>query len=243
MIKIILSNNICHNTVINRFLSLVDNKLKNQKRFFMKQIRNPVIFILAFLIVQSGFAQITGSKHDFSNQSWNTSVGKQICIVCHTPHNANASIVNAPLWNHQTTATASFTLYASSTLNATMSQPDASSKLCLSCHDGTVAIENFGTITNGTTLLTGVYNIGTNLGNDHPVSFTYDAALATADKGLKNPTTATGIGTGTIQATMLFSDKMQCASCHDVHNTSGFTAGLLTKSNAASALCLTCHSK
>lgn len=209
----------------------------------MKKIKRLVFFVFAVLVFQSGVAQITGSKHDFSTQTWNTSVGKQICIVCHTPHNANAAIANAPLWNHQTTATASFTLYASSTLNATMSQPDASSKLCLSCHDGTVAIENFGTITTGTTFLTGVSNIGTNLGNDHPVSFTYDDALAVADKGLKTPSTATGIGTGTIKATMLFSDKMQCASCHDVHNTSGFTAGLLKKSNAASALCLTCHSK
>jgi len=209
----------------------------------MKQLRILLIAVLTLLILQTGFSQtIVGSRHDFSTATWNTSVGQQICIVCHTPHNASTTVTDAPLWNHATTS-ATFTLYTSSTLNATMGQPDASSKLCLSCHDGTVAVENFGTITTGTTYLTGGPLIGTNLKNDHPVSFTYDAALATADIGLRNPTTAIGIGTGTINATMLFSGKLQCASCHDVHNTSGFTAGLLRKSNAASALCLTCHAK
>jgi predicted CXXCH cytochrome family protein len=121
-------------------------------------------------------------------------------------------------------------------------QPDASSKLCLSCHDGTVALENFGGTTTGTHFISGAALLGTDLRNDHPVSFTYDAALASADGGLKNPTTTpSGMG-GTITANMLFSGKMQCASCHDVHN-SGGQPDLLVKSNNASALCLTCHSK
>lgn len=210
----------------------------------MKQIRIPILTVLALFAFQSAFSQTTivGSKHDFSNSAWNTSVGKQICIVCHTPHNASVDVTDAPLWNHATSSS-TFDLYTSSTLNATMGQPDASSKLCLSCHDGTVAVENFGTITSGTTYLTAGPLLGTDLKNDHPVSFTYDAALSAADPGLRNPTTATGVGTGTINATMLFSGKLQCASCHDVHNTSGFTSGLLKKSNAASALCLTCHAK
>ena len=39
---------------------------------------------------------------------------------------------------------------------------------------------------------------------------------------------------------MLFNDRLECASCHDVHNSYN-QAGLLVKSNADSALCLTCH--
>jgi predicted CXXCH cytochrome family protein len=198
---------------------------------------------LTFLLAQISFGQtIVGSAHDFSTQTWNTT--SEICIVCHTPHNANITVPNTPLWNHALTQTASFTLYSSSTFNGASSigQPDASSKLCLSCHDGTVALENFGTTTTGTHFIGGIDNLGTDLSNDHPISFDYDAALAAADPGLFNPnTTQSGLG-GTISSTMLFGGKMQCASCHDVHNSGGVNH-LLLKSNTASALCLTCHNK
>jgi predicted CXXCH cytochrome family protein len=193
---------------------------------------------VVLIAAQPGFSQsITGSAHDFSNATWNRSVGKQICIVCHTPHNAPTTATDAPFWNHATTATV-FTLYTSNTLNATVSQPDGSSKLCLSCHDGTVAIENFGSTTNGSTLMTGSSNFGTSLSNEHPISFTYDAALATEDGDLENPATGnSGLG-GTIAAKMLSGGKMQCSSCHDVHNSAGLPR-LLVKSN--STLCQTCH--
>ena len=196
-----------------------------------------------FLLVNVGVGQtIVGSAHDFSTQSWNTT--GEICICCHTPHNANISVPDAPLWNHQLTV-ATFQLYTSPTFNgsSTITQPSGSSKLCLSCHDGTVALENFSTTTNGTHYISGINNLGNDLRNDHPISFVYDASLASADPGLWNPTThPSGIGSGTIAQTMLFNNKMECASCHDVHNSTG-VAHLLLKSNAASALCLTCHNK
>jgi predicted CXXCH cytochrome family protein len=114
--------------------------------------------------------------------------------------------------------------------------------LCLSCHDGTVAVDNFGGRANGTEFVAGVFLIGTDLRDDHPVSFVYDAALASVDGGLRNPTlSSSGLG-GTIDDDMLLGNKLQCASCHDVHNGSGLPR-LLVKSNAASALCLTCHCK
>ncbi|MBK7215379.1 MAG: cytochrome c3 family protein [Bacteroidales bacterium] len=206
----------------------------------MKKLTTLLTISLLLAIVQLGFAQITGSSHDFSGQSWNTTT--EICIVCHTPHNADVSVLNAPLWNHSISSVATYTMYSSATLNSTAGQPDGSSKLCLSCHDGTVALENFGGVTTGTNYLTGGTLMGTDLGNDHPISITYDAALAAADGGLFNPnTTQSGLG-GTISATMLIGDKMQCSSCHDVHNSAGIN-GLLLKSNSASALCLTCHNK
>ena len=201
------------------------------------------VLSVALILVLSTFLfgqNIAGSAHDFSGESWNAT--GEICIVCHTPHHADVSVVDAPLWNHQVT-TATFTLYTSSTLTATdIGQPDGSSKLCLSCHDGTIAVDNFGGQSGGTEFVTGDDLIGTDLSDDHPVSFTYDAALATADGGLFDPTTqSSGMG-GTINEDMLIGNKLQCASCHDVHNGSG-VAKLLLKSNASSALCLTCHNK
>jgi predicted CXXCH cytochrome family protein len=212
----------------------------------LKNLFFAVTLVLAF--TSMGFAQIAGSSHDFSADAWNTSVGDQTCIICHTPHNAMTTVLNAPLWNHQVSAVAAYTLYSGSTFNgsSTITQPDASSKLCLACHDGTVGLENYGGVTGGTAnIIAGYANLGTSLANDHPISFTYDAALVAADgNGLYNPTTTlSGINAGLhIDDDMLFSGKMQCASCHDVHNSGGF-ANLLLKDNAGSALCLTCHNK
>ena len=201
-----------------------------------------VLFAVMLIILLSGMGMaqnISGSAHDFSTASWNTS--GQICIVCHTTHNADVTVTDAPLWNHQIT-TATFTPYSSSSLNATVGEPDASSKLCLSCHDGTIATDNFGGVTDGTYFVTGDQLIGTSLANDHPISFTYDATLATTDGGLFDPTTTnSGIG-GTIDEDLLIGHKMQCASCHDVHNSSGVDK-LLLVDNSGSALCLTCHNK
>lgn len=195
---------------------------------------------------------IVGSPHDFSATGW---TGGQICVACHTPHNANTTVTDAPLWNH-TVTTKTYTLYNSLTLNATPGQPTGVSKLCLSCHDGTVAVDSFGGAT-GTTFLTGNYAIGAgpaDLSNDHPISFTFNTALATADGALFDPSTKTvtiGSGTqtktGTIAAVMLYNNQVQCPTCHDVHN--AFAVGgingdpLLRISKAGSALCLTCHNK
>ncbi len=197
-----------------------------------------LVSLVILLFAGNSFAQtITGSPHDFTGESWNNT--SEVCIVCHTPHNATTSV--SPLWNHEVT-TSTFTPYSSTTLDAVAGQPDGAAKLCLSCHDGSVALDNFGGKTNGTAFLTGDEKLGTDLSNDHPVSITYDAALATADGGLHDPTTdLSGLG-GTIAADMLEANKLQCSSCHDVHNGSGISK-LLVKSNAGSALCLTCHVK
>ncbi len=204
----------------------------------MKTFSKILTVLILSCMVQVSLGQITGSAHDFKAETWNTS--GEICIVCHTPHNADATVTDAPLWNHQVTA-ATFTVYTSSTLDATVGQPDGNSKLCLSCHDGTVAIDNFGGATSGTVYIDGSDSLGTSLADDHPISFDYNTALATADGDLFDPSTASsGLGS-TIAADMLFNNRLQCASCHDVHNAG--IDNLLVKSNAASALCLTCHDK
>jgi predicted CXXCH cytochrome family protein len=188
------------------------------------------------------FAQISGTAHDLSGGALS---GGEICNVCHTPHNADDTVSDAPLWDHEVTATASFTLYSSTTMDATPGQPSGVSKLCLSCHDGTVAVDAFGGAA-GTTLIgaigTGGGDFGTDLSNDHPISFAYNNALYSADGELNDPDNdLSGLG-GTIAADMLFSGDMECASCHDVHNSENNTA-LLLIDNVGSALCLTCHDK
>ncbi len=204
----------------------------------MKQLVSfALICMVSFTLAGSAFSQsIAGTEHDFSGKSWNTT--GEICVVCHAPHNSTGGEL---LWNHEA-STATYTIYTSSSLDATLGQPDGSSKLCLSCHDGTVAVDNFGGATGGTDFVTGSHLIGTDLMNDHPVSFLFDAALASLDGGLYDPTTqSSGLG-GTIASDMLDNNgKLQCASCHNPHDDT--VNDFLVKSNGMSALCLTCHKK
>lgn len=175
-------------------------------------------------------AVIQGSAHDLSTKGVTMPDG-QLCVACHTPHDAKSS-ADAPLWNH-TLTTASYTLYDSTTspaLNAVTSQPSGVSKLCLSCHDGTVAIDAFDGGAGGTMIAAGG-NLGTDLSKSHPVSFTFDANLIAADGELKAP-----------PAGWVNGGKFECSSCHDVHNKNNINK-MLHIANAGSALCLSCHVK
>lgn len=183
---------------------------------------------------------ILGSPHDFSTRGWGSD---QICIFCHTPHNA-ASNATAPLWNHATT-TQTFVLYSSavsSTSNATTTQPEGVSKLCLSCHDGTVAIDSFGGRTGTVLIGATTRNLGIDLRNDHPISFVYDQALVAADAGSGPNQLVVPVSPQQVVAGVpLFQGKVECASCHNPHNNAN--RSFLRLSNAASALCLRCHIK
>jgi predicted CXXCH cytochrome family protein len=194
---------------------------------------------------------ISGSAHDFSVTSWS---GGEICVVCHTPHNAIPED-DAPLWNHEVTQ-ATFVMYDSPTFDSFVegAQPSGSSKLCLSCHDGTVALDSFGdNIGSGSIFLpeNSQAYIGTDLSNDHPISFVYDPALAELDGGLHDPTVQTvTIGSGEdtkgplpIDDLMLYDGMLQCASCHDVHNKFTVDYKLLKVTTDGSELCLKCHDK
>jgi predicted CXXCH cytochrome family protein len=196
---------------------------------------------LAVVGLAASAGTIVGSKHDF------TTAAGQVCVACHAPHNA-AVLADAPLWNHQLNAAQTYTVYASATMNATVGQPGSTSKLCLSCHDGTLAVNNFGGVTTATNKLTGTTNLGTDLSNDHPIGITYDTALSTADGALKDPSTTTvTIGdaktkTGLLSAVMLYANKLECASCHDVHNTFAVATTKMVKTSATT-ICTTCHVK
>jgi predicted CXXCH cytochrome family protein len=210
---------------------------------------------VGFFLATGANADIAGSLHDFStgnaSATW-TSSSDQICIACHTPHNARSGVADAPLWNRDITATNFTTLYSSPTFDGgPLGQPSGASKLCLSCHDGTVAMENFGAITGTAGTLMAAIGTGSaviggsgDLSGHHPVSFAYDAALIALDSELFNPATApSGMAAGgTIQQDMLFADMLECSSCHDVHKVAG-VGKFLVKANDGSDLCLTCHDK
>lgn len=192
-----------------------------------------VSFVVSFHIDKGQAQTITGSKHDLSKKQGLSE--SQICIFCHTPHNARTDLPEVPLWNHGTTV-ATFVPYSSSTLDATVEQPTGYSKACLSCHDGTVALDTYGVKT-GNNFISGSAKLDMDLSNDHPISFIYNAALATKDGGLVFPASEKMVVAGI----PLYNTKMECSSCHSVHDQS--KGKFLRVDNTGSALCFKCHIK
>lgn len=216
-----------------------------------------VLFLSGSAMANGSGAGIVGSPHDFSNivdNSWNTR--EEICRTCHVPHDhQRADYPTGLLWNHEATSQV-FTTYTF--IDGTVTgQPDGVSKLCLSCHDGTVGIDEFdGKNTGAGTVfisdfdqgfqVPGLGNSG-DLGRTHPISVTYDFDPADPDD-MNDPAT-TPMGTSGMINDVLPGGKVQCSSCHDVHdNVSVSGTHLLRVSQKASqgqasGLCLTCHNK
>lgn len=198
------------------------------------------------LMATSSFAVIKGSKHDMSasgpSASYGNAAADQICIYCHAPHNAKNSQL---IWNRNNTV-AAITPYnksVSGTLNYTTAAAiHDTSKTCLGCHDGTIAIDEYGSNAGtASKKITGTKLISNNLTLSHPIGFSMteskqvDTDLAPIAAGKAGYTT---------QLTLFGanSDQVECGTCHDVHNKYGQTS-LLVMNNSASALCLNCHGK
>jgi hypothetical protein len=215
-----------------------------------------LITVIAIGIVDIVFAQ---AQSDVANTPHNLSVSgpgnvsasteSRVCIFCHTPHGASNE-PGAPLWNRQLSLQ-TYTVYTSSSLDAEtisgqLEQPAGASKLCLSCHDGTLALGNVnvlggeqnvgidmtgtgpgGVIPSGAGDQTGfTRNLGIDLGNDHPVSLTYDSTLSLADGELRDPVSSAHIGVRIpgfrppvpLQETGPAGEaQVQCTACHDPH--------------------------
>lgn len=200
------------------------------------------VAVLAFA-AGTASAQMTGSAHDFSGSTtWNTT--GQICQVCHGVHSAtNAG--EGLMWNRAASG-ATYTMYGTTAAGTTpAATPGTESLVCLSCHDGTVALNQFGgngTPPGGDIYVTGAALIGTSLANDHPVSITYTAGTAS----LVATTTEWAVGKP-ISDILFGVNQVECATCHDVHNEVPDNADADTKllrlSNTGSAFCTTCHAK
>jgi predicted CXXCH cytochrome family protein len=164
-----------------------------------------------------------------------TSEGR-VCIFCHTPHHASTV---TPLWSHELGGNI-YDLYQSTTMNAQPGQPTGASRLCLSCHDGTVALGKLYGVPEPiagleTTLLPGPSNLQTDLSDDHPVSFSYTASLAIENGELHDP--------GTLPPEIKLEDGhlLQCTACHNPHKNPYGKFQVMNNQN--SALCKACHVK
>ncbi|VAX32022.1 Cytochrome c family protein [hydrothermal vent metagenome] len=146
----------------------------------------------------------------------------EVCVFCHTPHGASREGVKirAPIWNRNLSK-AKYQMYDqvwSKSFEATPNdpgRPTGYSRLCLSCHDGTIALGRvlnksgsggfegeytmeyptnqrpagpFGSIPVGEGATSqNTRALGRDLRNDHPISMKFDAALLAKDVEFVNP--------------------------------------------------------
>ncbi len=211
----------------------------------------------------------TGNKHNLSSGNATNPYhattadprGEQICIFCHTPHNANVA-GQAPLWNRAFSSQI-FQRYTGSTTfkikglavaqygptgqpNYVIgAQPNGSSKLCLSCHDG---VSKLGAIYNGPEIpmtidvISGLASFNPSVPANklryghHPVSFVYATGYSYVNETDLLPAVQSGAVIGGLPADYVFPQLidgkvvvklkdtfrngngwMQCTTCHDPH--------------------------
>ena len=222
---------------------------------------------LAFGELTADGGGVVGSKHDM-----NVLVGAKpdskgrVCAFCHTPHHkleSGALLDYNPLWSHtiNNTAVISQNTYKSVTFDSQdqMSITDpltGPSRLCMSCHDGIIAVDQHygiaGTVVKDSDSFGGIaiYK-GSDLSNDHPIGFDLNAITgrdggirtdllttnpALKDKKIQDLGFKTGVGVVSVSI-------MTCASCHDVHNKDNVDSAFLYEVQAGSKFCLMCHDK
>ncbi len=201
------------------------------------------IFVIGIIgLASPAFGQqvkIANTPHNLNNLDvWGVQMPQnRICLPCHVPHNAypdEDADIKMVLWNHEETDGA-FDMYV--TLDGDQGTLDGTSKLCLSCHDGVTAIDNYGGndgYFNDIKIPVGrPSNLGTDLTNDHPIGIAYPDGEA----GYRPAGTLVGVKLVTVSSV----ERVECTSCHDPHNNG--LGKFLRVPISGSALCLRCHDK
>lgn len=170
-------------------------------------------------------AGFTGSKHDFYGPSAPLA---QRCSPCHP---GPPDKPNPGLWS------STFEHPSRLTTAGPEQRLADSTRLCLSCHDATIASEIVG---GGQSVdLHAPWTFG-NVRRDHPVGVPYPPLGRTPGKFRREYHSIAKLESeGRIR---LPGGRVECVSCHDPHNGYGLPA-MLVKSDRRSGLCLSCHIK
>ncbi|MDH3875348.1 MAG: cytochrome c3 family protein, partial [Desulfobacteraceae bacterium] len=211
----------------------------------MKRQTQKNIFLLSVILLLIG-ADASGKNVRFTRHNLSSSgpggikaaSESRICIFCHTVKKARK---NVPfLWNRQT-KTVFYKPYASSTLSSNVGQPTGSSRVCLSCHDGTIALGGIVSKKGEIPFKGGIRfipperssRLGTDLSDDHPISFVYGTGLVFKKDKIVHPSFLPP------KVKLDKTGQLQCTTCHDPHDDTH--GDFLVMSNRNSALCKVCH--
>jgi hypothetical protein len=202
-----------------------------------------VVLAVSLLGATAALALVAGSQHDLvagSGIAAGGGVSTDPCMNCHTPHGGSTGAGVPPLWNRD---------LSGATLGGRTGLDVRGSQTCLSCHDGSITsvLQNLPGLggANQTVTVTftgranGFFNLmsDTTLLNDHPVGASGDTAgkFGTADWTLAAP-----VNLPLFNGAGLAGTRVECATCHDVHNGGGVNTGLFPRAGFA---CSNCHLK
>lgn len=226
------------------------------------------VLVVALLLIAtnlwavSGPMDVSAGRHNLtwdaprlnpSNEPYLASATSEdeVCIFCHTPHGGT---LNTPLWNRALpVASTVFTHYTSTTLSDYMTGAGMATRevkpesiLCMSCHDGSAAMNSIvnnsnrtgAAPDNSTAKVTGFGpypgpQIGgimdpaggftpyidstNNLSDDHPISFSYSASFTSKGGGLQTLAAAKAAGLRFFGPDTGAGNFVECSSCHDPH--------------------------
>lgn len=218
---------------------------------------NPMDCLAGLLIgLAAGLAQaqgypaagegIAGTVHD--RNAHRPGAQDHVCSMCHTPR--SMALPRPPRWGGGTPV---YGVYAAFNLDEAGRRPGPASRVCLSCHDGTVGSTDYsGAMGRFKHQEVVAIEKATAESSGHPFGVAYDSDLSRRDPSMFDPEThpviigSTKIRVGTVASQMLVLGRLECTSCHDVHNR--YTVGVSNKgltrvSMVGSRLCLECHAK
>ena len=216
---------------------------------------------------------VNGSLHDMNYYAVNTmaeynssvphvgqmkqDVYNRVCVFCHTPHNAtvaDSSMNPLPLWGNTVSDLQPTPYQWATPANKSLTGVDTDvlagpSRLCMTCHDGSIAIDahtSNGTENNGLFTLSGSRAIGSNdslIETTHPIGFKWSEAEAA--RNLKKAVTGGINDVNEIAAkTDQFATKVTHSTTPGEYNTiarnSGRTIGSVLFENDIMT-CASCH--
>ncbi|MBI4689363.1 MAG: hypothetical protein HY754_03715 [Nitrospirae bacterium] len=220
------------------------------KDFIVKNFAVCVFFILFYTLYVMpepvAYAGVAETRHNLSVGGPGQIKAKsetEICIFCHTPHHSSTE---GPLWNRSLSKVTYIVGSPTGSQLTRPEQPDGSSKLCLSCHDGTVAIgavinaprkkeitmtDTAGYLTAGMLSSKAQGYIGVDISQHHPVSIPLNDALISAKTTqynnreiaypVKSPPPDSPVklrATKNVYGGQAGSKGVQCSSCHNPHD-------------------------
>ena len=197
--------------------------------------------------IVAGLPGVEQTRHNLSVSGPGTVKSRsetEICKFCHIPHTA---VAGTPMWGHELSRIAQYATPQVASRQEPAPQPDGSSRLCLSCHDGTVALGELAG--RHRRIDVGGVRLGKTFGSDltgsHPVSFSVasianDSVPRTSDMGVR----PLALIEADRDVRLDRDGKMQCTTCHDPHVDRYYRPGIVPHFSVKptiTEICLVCH--
>ena len=225
----------------------------------MKKYLFPILSVILVVgMATIVWATVMGTYHEIASEP---------CAVCHTPHSGSGDY---PLWN-RTQAPQTWTVYDSISfdMGPANNPPRSPSSLCLVCHNGVFSsLVNYPGPCSVTDAqydveIAGCTDLGTDLMDDHPVSFDYYPNYDVDGNNFPpainislSPTRTRYVIPGTTADYFLYAESaatasangwFECATCHSVHDLATYPGKgdyqvyFLRADNTSSQMCRDCH--